>query len=375
MEIKAAGLTGHIYRTTASPRYQLRFYHPQQRKRIRISLGVEDAMTAKAKARTILEGTAARGLAALRAYAMSDGSRKIGDAVDHYLKTSKIDSRHENVNCLLRFLRYVLEEDNETIRARSLSILTPRLVGKYIATYEGSPYSVRTNLASARAIFAHPLEWEGFELPETIAKFAAATKGMKAPVSTFVRISPEILGKMDENSKMIGGPTRRAFLLTRYLGMTPKECAYCRRGWIEDRGDRHVMVLVERPDEGLTLKTGHKRGRVLALPAWMVPELLAADDYMVTGRTADMRMKFMERNFNLWVRGFLPDRRSAAYELRRQAGSDMLNATGKISVVQHMLGHSSPQTTARFYAVYDREVDVAAVWATESSAGPAGGPA
>ncbi len=102
---------------------------------------------------------------------------------------------------------------------------------------------------------------------------------------------------------------------------------------------------------------------------------VAADDYMVTGRTADMRMKFMERNFNLWVREFLPDRRSAAYELRRQAGSDMLNATGKISLVQHMLGHSSPQTTARFYAVYDREVDVAAVWATESSAGPAGGPA
>jgi hypothetical protein len=27
-----------------------------------------------------------------------------------------------------------------------------------------------------------------------------------------------------------------------------------------------------------------------------------------------------------------------------------------------MLGHASPQTTARFYAVYDREVDVAAVW-------------
>jgi integrase len=70
----------------------------------------------------------------------------------------------------------------------------------------------------------------------------------------------------------------------------------------------------------------------------------------------------MERFFNAWVREFIPDRRSAAYELRRQAGSDMLNATGKISLVQHMLGHTSPQTTARFYAVYDREVDVASVW-------------
>jgi integrase len=91
---------------------------------------------------------------------------------------------------------------------------------------------------------------------------------------------------------------------------------------------------------------------------------------MVTGRTVGMRTKFMDRNFNLWVREFLPDRRSAAYELRRQAGSDMLNATGKISLVQHMLGHSSPQTTARFYAVYDREVDVAAVWTKESPEAP-----
>jgi hypothetical protein len=31
-------------------------------------------------------------------------------------------------------------------------------------------------------------------------------------------------------------------------------------------------------------------------------------------------------------------------------------------VAQHMLGHSSPTTTSTWYAVYDREVDVASVW-------------
>jgi integrase len=362
MEIKTAGLTGRLYKTKDSPRWQLRFYHPSRRKRIRISLGVEDIDTAKAKAKVVLSDSATKGLVALKAHAIADNAPKIGKAIDHYLKVSKIDSRHENVNCLLRFLRYVLEEDNETIRQRSLTTLTPKLVAKYVATYEGSPYGARTNLASARAIFAHPLTWEDFGLPDNIAKFAAATKGMRAPVSTFVRIPPETLDRMEASSKAIGGATRRAFLLTRYLGMTPKECAYCRRGWIEDRGDRHVMVLIERPNEELTLKTGHKRGRVMAIPTWMVMELLEAEDYMVMGRTLGMRMKFMERNFNIWVREFLPDRRSAAYELRRQAGSDVLNATGKISVVQHMLGHTSPNTTSRFYSVYDREVDVAGVW-------------
>jgi site-specific recombinase XerC len=70
----------------------------------------------------------------------------------------------------------------------------------------------------------------------------------------------------------------------------------------------------------------------------------------------------VERIFNAFVREFIPERAAAAYELRKQAGSDMLNATGKISLVQHMLGHTEPSTTARWYAVYDREVDVASVW-------------
>jgi integrase len=360
--IKSSGISGRLYTTMASPRWQLKFYHPGIRKRQRVSLGTESLELAKVKAKAILDDIATKGVAALKDHAMRATALPVGKAIDHYLQTSKIASRHANVNCLLIVLRTALGGDNDAVRAKPLSVISPSLVAKYKAKFQGSAYSVRTNLASARAIFAHPLDWEGFELPDSIAKFAAATKGMKAPVSTFIRIAPETLEKMEASSKAIGGATRRAFLLTRYLGMTPKEVAYCRKGWIEDRGDRHVMVLVERPSEELTLKTGHKRGRVMALPTWMVPELMAAEDFMVTGRTAGTRMKFMERNFNLWVREFLPDRRSAAYELRRQAGSDMLNATGKISVVQHMLGHASPQTTARFYAVYDREVDVASVW-------------
>jgi integrase len=360
--IKSSGITGRIYTTGASPRWQLKFYHPGLRKRQRVSLGTANLDMAKAKAQVILNATAIKGIAALKDHAMRSTALPVGKAIDHYLQVSKIASRHANVNCLLLILRTVFGGDNDAVRAKPLSVISPLLVAKYREKFQGSAYSVRTNLAATRAIFAHPLDWEGFELPDTIAKFAASTKGMRAPVSTFVRIPPEILIKMDNSSKAIGGSTRRAFLLTRYLGMTPKEVAYCRKGWIEDRGDRHVLVLIEREDEGLTLKTGYKRGRVMAIPTWMVPELLDADDFMVVGRTAGTRMKFMERNFNMWVREFLPDRRSAAYELRRQAGSDMLNATGRISVVQHMLGHASPSTTSRFYSVYDREVDVAAVW-------------
>jgi integrase len=360
--IKSSGISGRLYLTKDSPRWQLKFYHPSLRKRQRVSLGTENLEMAKAKAKVILNATTTKGIAALKDHAMRATALPVGKAIDHYLRVSKIASRRANVNCLLIVLRTVLGGDNDAVRAKPLSVISPALVAKYREKFQGSAYSVRTNLAATRAIFAHPLDWEGFELPDSIAKFAAATKGMKAPVSTFVRIPPETLEKMDASSRAIGGATRRAYLLTRYLGMTPKEVAYCRKGWIEDRGDRHVMVVIERSDEKLTLKTGAKRGRVMAVPAWMVPELMEAEDFMVVGHTKGMREKFMERNFNLWVREFLPDRRSAAYELRRQAGSDVLNETGKISVVQHMLGHKSPSTTSRFYATYDTEVDLTNIW-------------
>jgi integrase len=362
--IKASAITGALYKVSGSPFWQLRFHHPSDRKRKRISLGTEDLALAKARAKAILEDTAAKGIEALRDHARRDTSETIGRAIEHYERVSKIISTRDNVNCLLRFLRCALgTEDNEAIKAKPLSILTPSLISKYRQNYIGSPYSIRTNLASTRAIFAHSLDWDGFKLPDSVAKFCGATTGMKAPVSTFVRIAPEALDRMEDTSKAIGGSVRRAYLLTRYLGMTPVECAAARKSWIEDREDRKVIVIIERPEEDLTLKTGYKRGRVMSLPEWMSEELLAADtDYLITGKTLDARKRFMERMFNGWVREFIPDRRSAAYELRKQAGSDMLNATGKISLVQHMLGHTSPQTTARFYAVYDREVDVASVW-------------
>ena len=361
--IKHRGLTASLYKIGKSPFYRMRFLHPQTRQRQRISLGTSDLTLAKAKAKHILGDTAERGITALKDHARKDSSRTVGAAIEHYERVTKVTSHAQNVNALKRLLRLALDASDDQVKAKHLSVLTPALIAKYRRLWEGSPYSLRSTLAGARSVFCHPLDWQGFELPENIAAFAKATGGMRAHSSSFVRIPEDTLQKMEESSKAIGGAIRRAFLLTRYLGMTPKEVSACRRGWIEGRDDgRRVIVVVERSDEGLKLKTGSKRGRVMALPGWIAEELLAADDYMIGGNTPGVRKNYMLRAFNAWVREFLPNRRSAAYELRRQAGSDMLNATGKISVVQHMLGHTEPSTTARWYTVYDREVDVAAVW-------------
>jgi integrase len=359
-KLTVAGLTGKLYQTPDSPRWQLEFRHPHTKKRLRLSTGLRDLTMAKEKSKGILVDAGREGLAALQAHQQRATSKSIGEAIDHYLKVSKIGSKQSNVNRLLRLLRATLGGTNEQVREKPLSVLTPALVAKYLAEWKGSVYTLRGVLVSSRAVFCHALDWEGFPLPESLEKFAKTTKGMRAPSPTFERISPAILGNMDKASKQRSPSIRRALLLTRYLGMTPKECSLCRREWIEQRNGKFVMVVIER--DGVTLKTGSKRGRAMSIPEWMAAELLTAEDYMVEGATPGRRKFFMERIFNAFVREFLPDRRTAAYELRRQAGSDILNATGKISVAQHMLGHSSPTTTSTWYAVYDREVDIAAVW-------------
>jgi len=359
-DIKVSGIAGKVYRTADSPRWQLEFRHPQTTKRIRISTGLRDKTMAIEKAKGMITEAYRDGLTALRAHNQRSVHKTVGEAVDHYLKVAQIATKQTNVNRLLRMLRLVLEEDDEKVRARPLTVVCKDTAAKYRTLYKGSAYTMRSVLAGSRGVFCNPMDWQGFPLPDCIKEFGEMTKGLKAPAPTFERIAPAILEAMEEASKQRGGSIRRAFLLTRYLGMTPKECAMCQRAWIEDRGGKHVMVVIER--EGVKLKTGSKRGRALALPDWMAAELLQADDYLVDGKTFGRRKFFMDRIFNAFVREFLPDRRTAAYELRRQAGSDMLNATGKISIVQHMLGHQNPNVTARWYAVYDREVDIAEVW-------------
>jgi integrase len=62
------------------------------------------------------------------------------------------------------------------------------------------------------------------------------------------------------------------------------------------------------------------------------------------------------RVFNAFLRGYMPDRDQLLYTLRKQAGSDWLVATGKISLVSKLLGHTSAAVTLRHYATYESSV-------------------
>jgi integrase len=358
--IKHRGLTGTLHKIGASPFYRLHFRHPSSMERQRISLATSDLSMAKAKAKAILEQTATEGLGALKDFTRKTSSESIGAACDHYLQTSKVDSRKDNVNALLVVLRDGLGvTDREKLRALPLTRLNRKLVSDFLRKTQLAPASQKTNLAMGRAVFCRANDWEGFDLPD-LAEFrdATAKTGIRANLDAFVPLTADVLATLEEKSKLAGGGIRRAFLLARRCGMTPTEIAACRKGWIEKRGGKHELLLVQRPDEGFTLKTGSRRQRQIVLPDAVAAELLEADDYMVPGGTTYTRHNWCMRIMNNWLREFLPGRKDLLYCLRKQAGSDLLNATGRISTVSRFLGHTTSSTTERHYATMDQRVEL-----------------
>jgi len=357
--IKARGLTGKIYLIAQSPFYRMRFYHPEKRLRQRISLGTSDLPTAKVKAKLILERTADEGIKALQGFMRRDTSNTVGKACDHYLLISPVAYRRDNVNCLYRVIKAALQtDDGQKVRDLALSRLNRALVAAYLKNAKVKTSTQKSCLASARAIFARQNDWEGFDGMPDMSEFrdACTRTGLRVHLDAFQPLPAETLEEIDKATKVTGGGIRRAWILARYLGLRPSEIAGFRKGWIERRGDQHFLCVRQRPSEDFALKTGSRGERDIGIPPDMAAELLACDDHAIPGGTPYTRYNWLMRVFNTFLRGYLPDRDQLLYTLRKQAGSDWLVATGKISLVSKLLGHQTAAATLRHYATWESSV-------------------
>ena len=353
----------------------LRFNDPGTQKMRRVSLKTTDDKLAKQKATMFLTIAAEQGMTKLKAVAgLRNESPTIGALIAHYEKVSDCDSGHRNITALLRVVARANGWDtgdrrtmSEAVKAKVMAVRSTELTAETAVAYQRADdgtntYTKGTTLAGAKAVFAHTKDWIGFPLPNLTAFLNTSKEAkQKYDPNSFQHIAKDTLGAMEQDSrtdKLI----RRAYICCRYLGMTPKEVSYARRTWIESRPSGQTMCIRERRDQAFTLKTGGARERDITLPPWMADELLTADDYLLPYGTPFLRYNYMLRVFNLWVRRFIPDRKGAAYELRKQAGSDWLEGTGQISQVQYLLGHSTPTTTSRWYATWQKAVTVPAIF-------------
>jgi hypothetical protein len=342
-----------------------------------VTLRTTDAGEAQGKARDMLTILGRDGRDRLReAAGMKDLSVTIGKLCEHYLAVTECPTARRNVACLMRVVarakglgmndgRVMAAASRKAVLDLRASELTETLAVDYQRNDPACAYTRGTTLGGAKAVFARSKDWQGFALPD-LSGFLSASKEAKQRYSanSFRHIDKAVLATMEAESRK-DDVVRRAFILGRYLGCTPKEVSFCRKGWIEARSVGHVLCLRERPEEAFTLKTGAIRERDIVLADWMAEELLAADDYMIPLGTPNLRLQWMLRVFNLWARRFLPGRKGAAYELRKQAGSDWLEATGQISQVQYLLGHATPTTTSRYYATWQRAVSVPTLFQTK----------
>src|SRR4029077_15409501 len=77
---------------------------------------------------------------------------------------------------------------------------------------------------------------------------------------------------------------------------------------------------------------------------------LCTDDYLVPGANRTERHDAVYRRHSKWVSHWIKDRTKTSYELRRYAGSRLLDMGATIFEVRDFLRHRDVQTTQQWYA-------------------------
>ncbi len=139
-----------------------------------------------------------------------------------------------------------------------------------------------------------------------------------------------------------------AHLLFSRLGLRNIEILNARSHWIS--GDS--IGIINRPEEDFFPKGCE--GWVPIAPDVLAEILrfqsMATDGYLVPGRTQTERHEVIYRRHSKWVGRWIKDRAKTSYELRRYAGSRLLDMGATIFEVRDFLRHRDVQTTQMWYA-------------------------
>jgi len=214
---------------------------------------------------------------------------------------------------------------------------------------------VRTSTASyvrqARSIVAvrKMKFYESFKLPD-LTGFRGETvetpkRSLPRPLDmkalTAMEAATPALAKNDPGTYV-------AHLMFSRLGLRNIEIVNARVHWISDGS----IGIVDRPEEDFFPKGCE--GWVPVAPD-VLREILAfqplcADGYLVPGGNQTERHDAVYRRHSKWVAQWIKDRAKTSYELRRYAGSRLLDMGATIFEVRDFLRHRDVQTTQQWYA-------------------------
>ena len=214
---------------------------------------------------------------------------------------------------------------------------------------------VRSSTASyvrqARAIVAMKKMkfYEGLKLPD-FTGFRG--ESVEAPRRSLPRpLNMKALAAMEAAAPVLARDDPGAYvahLLFSRLGLRNIEIVNARIHWINDGN----IGIINRPEEDFFPKGCE--GWVPIAPDVLKEvrsfQRLCVDDYLVPGANQTERHQAVYRRHSKWVSQWIKDRTKTSYELRRYAGSRLLDMGATIFEVRDFLRHRDVQTTQMWYA-------------------------
>jgi integrase len=331
------------------------------------STGTKEIPAAKRIAAQIIESfwtDAGRGAERLK---LRNDHATIGSLIERYRQNAaqRPGTIRSNVRSLRMIVKTVYSGDPDT---KPTSLLTANLIRDFerrqLERVEKRASGVNRLLAiqrvrtstvsyvrQARAIVAlrKMKFYEGLKLPD-FTGFRG--ESVEAPNRSLPRpLDMKALAAMEAAAPALAKDDPGAYvahLLFSRLGLRNIEIVNARTHWINDGS----IGIVNRPEEDFFSKGCE--GWVPIAPDVLKEVLsfqpLCTDGYLVPGANRTERHDAVYRRHSRWISRWIKERTKTSYELRRYAGSRLLDMGATIFDVRDFLRHRDVQTTQQWYA-------------------------
>lgn len=298
---------------------------------------------------------------------LRDDNATIGELITRYKQRAaqRPGTIRSNVRSLRMLVKIVHGGDPDL---KSSSVLTANLIREFekrqleraekratLTTRASVVQKVRISTASyvrqARAIVAlrKMKFYDGLKLPD-LAGFRGET--VEAPKRSLPRpLDMKALAAMEAAAPKLATDDPGAYvahLLFSRLGLRNIEIVNARTHWLNDNS----IGIINRPEEDFFPKgcEGWVPIALDVLKEILKFQPLCSDGYLVPGANQTERHDAVYRRHSKWVSRWIKDRTKTSYELRRYAGSRLLDMGSTIFDVRDFLRHRDVQTTQMWYA-------------------------
>ena len=331
------------------------------------STGTKEIAAAKRIAAQIIESfwtDAGRGAERLK---LRNDHATISDLIERYRASAA--QRPATIRSNVRSLRMIVKTVHSgDADIKPTSILTANLIREFekrqlervekrpaVVSRVSALQRVRTSTGSyvrqARAIVAlrKMKFYEGLKLPD-LTGFRG--ESVETPKRSLPRpLDMKALAAMEAAAPALARDDPGAYvahLLFSRLGLRNIEIVKARTHWISDGS----IGIINRPEEDFFPKGCE--GWVPIAPDVLKEILsfqpLCSDRYLIPGANRTGRNDAVYRRHSKWVSQWIKDRTTTSYELRRYAGSRLLDMGATIFDVRDFLRHRDVQTTQMWYA-------------------------